>query len=130
MKININNGDLSGYLNSGPDVTMVDDSSCTEILAPFAVNSIHYQQLSEILGLWKSKLRLNGVLKLGGYDLVEFSKRVVRYEIEAEQKNQVICDSGSFLSLDEITQLCEGLGFIVLKRKLDGIHYLLEMRRA
>jgi hypothetical protein len=129
MKINIANGDIQGYKTVEHSLEGIHDGQCVEILAPTVVNRIHYTQLQDVLKLWHSKLRVGGVLTLGGYDLVEFCKRVIRYGISKEEKNKLIAESGCFLPLDEITELVQAVGFKVLKRQLNGISYVLELTR-
>jgi len=131
MKVNVGNGEIQGYLNQPEklDLNDIEDASCTEILAPSIVNVIHYTKIQDILTQWYAKLRLKGVVILGGYDLVEFSKSVIRYEISKEEKNSIIAASGSFFPLDEITQLVCMIGFKIKKRQLNGIRYTLELTR-
>lgn len=131
MKVNVGNGEIRGYLNQPEqlDLNDVDDASCTEILAPSVVNVIHYTKIQGVLTQWYRKLRLGGIVILGGYDLVEFSKAVIRYEISKEEKNSIIAGSGSFFPLDEITQLVQMIGFKIKKRQLNGIRYTLELTR-
>jgi hypothetical protein len=129
MKINIENGNITGYESKTITLEGVEDSQCVEMLAPNAVNKIHYTQLQQTLLLWRRKLRIGGVLTLGGYDLVEFCKQVIRYEISKEDKNRIIAESGCFFPLDEITELCKIIGFKVLKRQLNGFSYVLELTK-
>lgn len=131
MKVNVGNGEIQGYLNQSEklDLNDVDDASCTEILAPSIVNLIHYTKIQDVLAQWHRKLRLGGTVILGGYDLVEFSKAVIRYEITKEEKNVIIAGSGCFFPLDEITQLVQMVGFKIKKRQLNGIKYTLELTR-
>jgi hypothetical protein len=127
MKLNINNGEINGYLNTN-DPGMVDNASATEILCPNS-NAIHCKNIKQFLDVCWSKLRLNGKFVLGGLDIVEFAKLVIRYELSAEQKNEIIANSGNLLSLDEMVTLCKEAGFTIKKKQLDGMKFLLEMTR-
>jgi fumarate hydratase class II len=129
MKINVENGDIEGYVSKEISLEDVHDSQCTEILAPQIVNRIHYTQLQDTLKHWLQKLRIGGTVILGGYDAVEFSKNVINYSLSREQKNLIVSESGSFLALDEITELVKQTGFKVLKRSLNGISYTLELTK-
>lgn len=131
MKVNIGNGEIKGYLNlpESVDLSEVNDAECTEILAPTVVNIMHYTKIQEVLLQWHRKLRIGGTVILGGYDLVEFCKNVIRYSISKEEKNAIIAGSGCFFPLDEITTLCQLVGFKVKKRQLSGIRYTLELTR-
>lgn len=131
MKVNIGNGEIKGYQNfpESVDLSEVSDAECVEILAPAIVNIIHYTKLQSVLQQWYKKLRINGILILGGYDLVEFCKHVIRYEISKEEKNSIMAGSGSFLALDEITDMVRMIGFKIKKRQLNGIRYTLELTR-
>lgn len=127
MKLNINNGEINGYLNTN-DPNLIDNSSATEILCPNS-NSFHYTHLEKLLELCWSKLRLNGKFILGGYDLVEFAKSVIRYEINPKDKNEMVASAGNFLTLDEMVALCKKVGFTIKKKKLEGMKFYLEMTR-
>jgi hypothetical protein len=129
MKVNIENGEISGYLNCSVSLP-VDNSSCTEILAPYVVNKIDYKALQDVLLHWFSKLRIGGTMKLGGYDLIEFSKKVVHSEIPMQQRQELVSASACFLSLHEVVVLVESCGFKVLKKQLEGIHYLVELTKV
>jgi len=131
MKVNIGNGEIKGYQNfpESVDLSEINDAECVEILAPAIVNIIDYTKLQSVLQQWYKKLRINGILILGGYDLVEFCKQVIRYEISKEEKNSIIAGSGCFLALDEITDMVKIIGFKIKKRQLNGIRYTLELTR-
>jgi len=129
MKVNIGNGDIKGYTTADPGLEGVHDGQCVEILAPNAVNMFHYANIQDVLKLWHSKLRVGGTLTLGGYDLVEFCKHVIRYAISKEEKNKIIAESGCFFPLDEISELVQIVGFKILKKQLNGISYVLELTR-
>jgi hypothetical protein len=120
MRVNVGNGEIKGYLNllDSVDLSEVNDAECVEILAPTIVNIIDYTEIQTVLQQWYKKLRIGGTLVLGGYDLVEFCKRVIRYEISKEEKNSIVAGSGCFFPLDEITELVQLVGFKVKNANL------------
>lgn len=128
MNINIANGELNGFLNlsSVSELELIPTNSGELIAAPFTFNAWPQNTIGNNLKLLYDRLKYGGTLKLGGYDCIEFAKQTLRGQIPAPTRNQMIQDFQNFMSLDEITDLVKEVGFKIVSRHLDNVHFLIE----
>ena len=143
--ITIDEPNIEGYLKISPmlghylnDISnLVDDNECLEILAPTIINYLPFNQLQQIITGWVGKLRHGGKIVIGGIDLYEVSKRVVRGEIETDLANALLYGTQngvwdvrrSQLNLKDISDLLSHLGLKIITKKLDGIDMIVEAVR-
>ena len=131
LKINIANGELNNYLNLNAiqELDLVKSNDAEEIVAPFIFNSIPPNQVLQALSMLRDRLKYDGKLILGGYDVVEFAKLVLLYQIDVEKRQEIIFNCHNFFSLEEVTELVKKVGFKILSRKLDGMYFLIEGKK-
>lgn len=46
--------------------SICDDNECMEIIAPSVLNFVHNSELSDFLQTYRKKLRIGGIIKIGG----------------------------------------------------------------
>jgi len=126
---------LGHYLN---DISnLVENNECTEILAPSIINYLPFNQLQQTISNWVSKLRHGGKIIIGGYDMYEIAKRIVRGEIETDLANVLLYGQQinvwdvqrSQITLTDLVDLMTHLGLKVIKKKLDGVEMIVEAVR-
>jgi len=143
--ITVTEPDIEGYFNISPlkghllsDLSnMIDDNECLEILAPEMIDYIPINQMETIIGAWVKKLRHGGKIILGGKDIYEIAKRIVRGEFDTKVANLVMYGSQSGvwdisrgkINLKDLVDLLERFGLQITKKKLNGIDMLVEAQR-
>lgn len=126
---------LGHYLNDISNI--VETHECTEILAPSIINYLPLNQLQQAITNWVSKLRHGGKIILGGYDIYEVAKRIVRGEIETDLANVLLYgqQTGVWdvqrcqITLTDLVDLMTHLGLKVTKKRLDGVDMIVEAVR-
>lgn len=132
MKVNITTDgtQLNGYLNTdSPTLEQVSHSEATEILAPHIINAIPFQDLGTLFEIFLSKLRKGGIIKIGGYDAIELGRGMLFETVSTVERNSLIGMSRCFMTLEEVVEVMEHVGFKIKKKKLDGLYYLIEAER-
>lgn len=153
MKIKLGVGEIpyAGYLNIDPCplqtqadcevvigdprmLYMVEQSECTEILAPNILDYIHVSQLVPFITLLVSKLRHGGKIILGGTDLHTICRSYMIGELKPEElinilygeefgawKNKVGC-----YPLGEISNILKELDIQIIRKQLENQYMFVE----
>jgi len=118
---------LNGYLHgSDPNLSQYMNGEIEEILSPHLVNLVEFELLGPLMKQWFDKLQLNGLLKIGGYDAVEFAKLLFTYRLSPEERNNLIKNSKCFLDMSEVQSILKKAGFQIKAKKLEGMYYYFE----
>lgn len=143
--ITTNEPEIGGYLYISPlkghnynNLTnVIDDNECSEILAPNAINYIPFNQLQKTVEHWITRLSHGGKLIIGGFDLYEVAKRIVRAELHTDMANFILYGPSnsvwdvqrSQINLADLCDLLKQNGLQITKKKLDGITMIVEAVR-
>lgn len=118
----------------------VDTAECKEIIAEEIIDYIPIDKLLEVITHYASKLRLGGKIILGGTDIIELSKDVLRqnktmvevnHEIYGEQTENM----GEWglkrgcLALNDVVTVLSHLNLKITKQRLDGSKFIVEAVR-
>ena len=110
MKVNIICGGhaITGYVNIDPLAknepdkiaadfgnldNLIHDSEATEILATEVVHYIPFTSVPKVLENWAKKLRINGKISVGGYDVTEACKSYANKTCSLEDLNILLRQS-------------------------------------
>ena len=153
MKVNIICGGhaLTGYVNidplaeNEPDKVAADfgnldnlihDSEATEILALEVLHYIPFDNLPKVLSNWVKKLRINGKIAVGGYDVGDICKSYVNKSCSIGDLNTLLYGDGtsplvvtSALSMTYLKEMIEQFGLKILKQRKNGYHIVVEAVR-
>ena len=153
MKVNIICGGhaLTGYVNidplarDEPDKVAADfgnldkiihDAEATEILALEVLHYIPFHNVPTVLSNWVKKLRINGKIAVGGYDMGEVCKSYANKTCGLEDLNTFIYGDeatplafSSAISMSYLKDLVESLGLKILKQRKNGYHMVVEAVR-
>lgn len=145
MKINITIDpyDMGDYVNvsplkgDDPFNLSVDQSECKEIIAEEIIDYIPTGNLVGVLQHYVDKLRMGGKLVVGGTDLIELSKDIIRQSINMHNANMEIYGkqehSWDFkrgcVALNDVVTVLGHLGLHITKQRLDGTKFIVEAIR-
>ena len=107
----------------------VSDNECTEILAGDILNFCEKDQIPLCIAALMKKLRINGVLTVGGTDMRLFCKSVINNMLNEDQAAGMI---GDFRSMSTMKDALEPLGSYnleILSTTLSAAHYTVKARR-
>ena len=153
MKVNIICGGhaLTGYVNIDPLARdepnkvaadfgnldkLIHDAEATEILALEVLHYIPFHKLSAVLSNWVKKLRINGKIAVGGYDIGDVCKSYANKTCGLEDLNALIYGGetnplafSSAVSMSYLKDMIESLGLKILKKRKNGYHIVIEALR-
>ena len=153
MKVNIICGGhaLTGYINIDPLAknepnkvaadfgnldSLIHDSEATEILATEVLHYIPFHNLPTVLENWVKKLRINGKISVGGYDVTDACKSYVNKACTLEDLNNLLYGDrsdplaiSSAISMPYLKEIIERLGLKVLKQRKNGYRIIVEAIR-
>ena len=153
MKVNIICGGhaITGYVNIDPLAknepdkiaadfgnldNLIHDSEATERLATEVVHYIPFTSVPKVLENWAKKLRINGKISVGGYDVTEACKSYANKTCSLEDLNILLYGdsstpiaNSSAISMPFIKDILENLGLKILKQIKNGHHILVEAVR-
>lgn len=143
MKINITTDpyELSGYENVALTTTDVytpfnlqaDQGECTEIIAEEIIDYISIDDLLDIVTHYVSKLRHGGKIILGGTDIIELSKDILRQNKTMVEVNHEIFGTSNLkkgcLALNDVVTVLSHLNLKITKQRLDGTKFIVEAIR-
>jgi hypothetical protein len=116
---------------------VAETNECTEILAPTILNHIHASELERTLDHYISKLRHGGKLIIGGTDIRDIAKKIIKDELTYGQANILLYgmapfnwvnQCGSYCMYD-IVELLRTRGLKVVSQKCDDINFIVEAHR-
>jgi len=110
----------------GLDILPCEDGECVEILAPDMLNYISINDLPSVLKSWMKKLRYNGVVKLGGIDLLELVRLTNDQYISSVEFNEILSGKNCIHSCSDFLDLLSSIGLTVKKRHFNGIEFIVE----
>ena len=153
MKVNIICGGhaLTGYTNIDPlgendpnkiatDFGNLDnilhDSEATEILAEDVIKYIPYKNIPGVLHNWIRKLRINGKIIIGGYDIDEIVKSYLNKTCSLDEINTLLYGRdrdpmalSSIVTVSYIKDLMEKFGLNIIKLRKNGYEIMVEACR-
>jgi len=135
VKLNITTEpyELGDYINlSYDDALPCEDAECTEIIAEEIIDYIPIDKTLDIIQLFVSKLRLGGKIVLGGTDIIELSKDILRQNKTMVEVNHELFGDGKkqgCLALNDVATILSHLGLKVTKQRLDGAKFIVEAIR-
>jgi hypothetical protein len=150
LYININTPPLSGYTTVDPaggiakktiDHRNLDPvcetNECTEIYAPYILNHIHFTDLDRVLTHYITKLRHGGVLRIGGTDVRDVAKKIIKDELTIQQANDLMYGANSFnwvnhcgaYAMHDIVDFLRSKNLKVTAQKSDDINFIVEAVR-
>lgn len=145
IQISINDQPMSGYAYVNPkygqDIYNLDnilaDNECNEIFAENIMDYIPLNKMMPAVTHWVKKLRHNGKIILGGTDVYELSKRVVRGEINTIQANELLFGNQDStwsvkrgqINMKDLVDLLQELGLKVTKKVLVDMTMVVEAVR-
>jgi hypothetical protein len=147
MKINITNHPKrnNGYINVCPFVghnlgnfdNLCADNECTEIVADNILQFIPHHEVIELLKYWRKKLRVDGVVKIGGIEarLVNFA--FLNGELSLEKFNLLTFGQhnsswdfhNGLYTIDSITNILRQLGLKIVTKQIIGYNFVITARR-
>lgn len=153
MKVNIICGGhaLTGYVNIDPLAknepdkiaadfgnldNLIHDSEAVEILATEVLQYIPLDTIPKVLENWVKKLRINGKISVGGYDVTEACKSYANQTCSLEDLNVLLYGDpstpiaiSSAISMPYIKTMLQRFGLKILKQRKNGYHILVEAER-
>lgn len=151
LHIDINTNPLNGYTTIDPiggDTTkicldyrnldsVVQTNECTEIYAPSILNYIHNAELDSIIKHYVSKLRHGGKLIIGGSDIRDIAKKIIKEEISLEDANKLLYGIAPFVwitkrgayTMYDISSMLKTMGLKIITQKCDETKFIIEAQR-
>jgi len=87
------------------DLTKIPDNAASHIVAIDALDKINYQDLQAFLQNILSKLRLNGIINLGGIDAYALSRSLISGNTDLKEFNEEISTISGIYSAKIIVDL-------------------------
>ena len=103
---------LDEISDNGADIILAND-----ILDALPINIVQ-QTITQIVG----KLRLGGILTLGGTELRTFAKNVTNQTIPEDQAIEVIRNSQSMVNVNSLSDILRSMGLEVEATTISGVH--------
>ncbi len=153
MKVNITCGGhaLTGYVNIDPLAkdepnkiaadfgnldSLIHDAEAIEILATEVLQYIPFNSIPKVLENWVKKLRINGKISVGGYDVTEACKSYANQTCSLEDLNvllygnpEIPIATSSAISMPYIKDILQKFGLKILKQRKSGHHIIVEAER-
>lgn len=151
MKLNI---DIRGFILSGYTTVspagglgkpidhrnldaVCEANECEEIYAPHVLNHIHVGELDQVITHYISKLRHGGKLIIGGADIRDLAKKIIKDEITVEESNRLLygpthfnwVNHCSMYAMHDIVALLRSKGLKVVSQKCDDFWFSVEAQR-
>ena len=114
-----------------------DDAECEEIYAPEILDHIHVDEIFAFLSYCKKKMRHGGKLVIGGTDINEVCRNFVNGKYNNETVNKIIYGDSMEASriklgiyeANKISNTVQQLGLKVIKKRVDGLKFVVEASR-
>jgi hypothetical protein len=156
MKINLllaDNSPRSGYTNIDPlappndplrkvgdfgDLNEhVDNAECDELVANDVLDFLPAHQIDEVLNHWVSKIRHGGTITVGGLDLREVARGLVKHELGIDDANLLIYGAQqaawqhrrSATTIQNVLAAMASRGLRPLKKRVENYFYIITMER-
>jgi SAM-dependent MidA family methyltransferase len=111
---------LPGFMLLGLDE--VSDNEAEVIFANDILDALPANLVQQTIAQLVSKLRLGGILTLGGTELRTFTKNVTSQTIPEDQAIEVIRNSQSMVNINSLSDLIRSMGLEVEATTISGIH--------
>lgn len=146
INITITPYELGSYINISPlkgddPFTLTSDTAeCREIIAEEIIDYIPIDKMLDVITHYVSKLRLGGKIVLGGTDIIELSKDILRQNKTMVEANHEIFGAQTeelkewglkkgCLALNDVVAILSHLGLHITKQRLDGSKFIVEAVR-
>lgn len=112
-------------------------NECMEIYAPEILDHVHFTELDNFIKHYISKLRHGGRLIIGGTDIRDIAKKIIKDELSINDVNNLffgmspmnwLSKTGSY-TMHDIVNLLKQNGLKIVKQKCDDIKYIIEAKR-
>lgn len=132
MKIQLVNDPSTGiegytivnYMKDGLNfLDTLSNNECEEIIATDILNNVPYNAIDGVLQKFISKLRFDGKLILGGFDLRIFCRSVVNNLISEQEALQVLQAIRSMVPCSTIVNKLISLGLTIQSSNINGSTY-------
>lgn len=113
----------------------VRDGECTRLVADNVLDYIHISQLESAINGWVRKLRHGGTIVLGGTDITEVSKKIIRREYNIPDINILLNGQGygnyvyGCYDLEFINKILLSLGLKIMTKRIDNCKFVIEGKR-
>lgn len=117
--------------------TVCSTNECTELYAPDILNHIHISELEIVIKHYISKLRHGGKLIIGGTDIRDIAKKIIKDDISLQDANVALYGSGPLnwlnktggYAMHNIVDLLKANGLKVNKMKSNDLKFIIEAQR-
>lgn len=115
---------LVNYAKDGLNfLDTLSNNECEEIIATDILNHVPYNNIDGVIQKFVTKLRYNGKLVLGGYDLRSFCRAVINNLISETEGLQIIQSARSMVPCNSITNYLTSLGLTIQSSIINGPTY-------
>lgn len=129
MKISFGHENYNGFINFGLNISLfkieIDDGECMEIYAPKILDYVPHDVFPDFITSLIKKLRKGGKITLGGLDIMETAKQILRGDYDIIAANATIYGNkdkpklGQY-SLYLLTQVFQHHGLKIEQKILDS----------
>jgi len=105
------------------DLSRFSDNECEFILASEVYDSFAAADMEKLTRYLGSKLRMGGVLIIGGTDIRLYCKGVLNQQISEEEAANIINPKKSMTTPDRAVMAIEAAGLKVQLTQINGLHY-------
>jgi hypothetical protein len=132
MKLNLvkqgSDSFIEGYhkveYTGGPlNLNNISDNECEFILASEIMDVCDSDDIEKFLPSLLKKLRLNGILVIGGTDIRLFCKHVVNSLINEKEASNIIKQCKSMTNVNSMREYISQLGLKIKTLQITGTHY-------
>jgi hypothetical protein len=107
-----------------------EDGECTEILAVGIMDYINFQDLEAILQKWLQKIRINGIIKMGGTDLLELARATANRNLSVADFNTAMTGKSSIHSCEEFKDRLRNMGLHIKRVYFNGLSFVVEFSKT
>jgi hypothetical protein len=151
LYLTINSQPLNGYTTIDPfggigkialDHKNLDSvcetNECTEIYGPNILDYIHISSFNAVIDHYISKLRHGGRLILGGTDIRDISKKIIKDDITLADVNFLLYGPAPFNwlakcgahTMHDVTTILKEKNLEIISQKCDELKFIIEAKRA
>jgi hypothetical protein len=115
----------------------VDAAECDELIATDILDFLPAHQIDEVLNHWVSKIRHGGTITVGGLDLREVARGLVKHELNINDANLLIYGAQqaawqhrrSSTTLQNVLAVLTSKGLKPIKKRVESYFYSITMER-
>lgn len=105
------------------NLSSLSDNECEFILASEVFDEFSQQEMPNVIQQLAKKLRMNGMLVIGGTDIRIFAKSIVNGSMSEQDASEMIRTRQSMSNINDVLKIVQSLGLKIQASQIIGNHY-------